>query len=423
MKGGFSVKYIDELFHEIKEKEILEIETWETETVEMETLETEIVETESWETESIETKTWEIKKVEINTIEMESLERETVEPKQLKTEFTMNKEKQKRIEDMIFAGIKKEELSSDNKNDVIKLENKKYKKKFLVFILAAAFLLSMTVFAAEKNEWDIAIVNFMGISNADTVQLKDGVVEIGVSALSSGVTMKAVTSVGDKNSVYIRIDTDYKLPKAFNEKTDYIIPDNWDITITNRTMNQNNDHSGSLQYFNNNGFLSFMMYIGNCSGINKKNVSVSFGDLYLYHDLGADENTKVDHGTLLLKGKWDLSWKYSYRSNVDTYYPMKQVISNGEKCLVTKIEISPLTIRAESIKNPHIGSTESSKLLINKITLKDGTEIKFNPESTSGGCKNNIFLEGYRDVLEMGKAINPAKVFSITIGDTEIKLR
>lgn len=388
------------------------------------------------------------------------------EKETMKIERPMNKEKQQHFEDMIMKSILNEIVNADdnicpddnisandnissydyissnenkitdqNKNifenkvtDVnngitllIKYKNRFFKKKFIAILLAATLLLGMTVYAAEKNEWDIAIVNFMGISNANTVQLEDGVVEIRASASSNGVTMKAVTSVGDKNSAYIRIDTDYKLPETFNVGKDYIITNGWDINITKNKMEMNTDHMGSMSYFDNNGFLSFMMYIGNCDGINRKNVKITLSDLYIYHDLGTEDN-QVDHGTLLLNGKWILSWKYNYRSNVDTYYPMKEVVSNGDACLVTKIEVSPITIHAEALKNPWKGSTETSRLVISKITMKDGSVIDFDRLSTSGGCKNNTFLEGYRDVMEMGEAIEPSEVYSITIGDTEIIL-
>jgi hypothetical protein len=39
-----------------------------------------------------------------------------------------------------------------------------------------------------------------------------------------------------------------------------------------------------------------------------------------------------------------------------------------------------------------------------------------------GGTFTYTFLEGYRDVMEMGRAIDPSEVYSITIGDTEIGL-
>lgn len=354
-------------------------------------------------------------------------ETETIETEIIETETSMDKEKQQRIEDMIMAGIQIENKNvyiNNNNNKFEKNKSKKKfpKKKFIAILIAATFLMGVMVYASEKKEWDIAIVNYMGISNADTVQLEDGVVEIGATALNNGVTMKAVTSVGDKNSAYIRIDTDFKLPETFNEETDYILPNGWNTTIYKNKVELNTDHGGTFMYFNNDGFLSFMMYISNCAGINRKNVKVSFSDLYIYHDLHSQEDDEVDHGSLLLSGEWVLSWKYNYRSNVNSYYPMKKVVSNGDICLVTKLEISPITIRAEAVKNPAKRSTETSRLLINKITMKDGSVIEFDPERTSGGCENNTFLDGYRDVLEMGEAIDPSEVYSITIGDTEIIL-
>lgn len=75
------------------------------------------------------------------------------------------------------------------------------------------------------------------------------------------------------------------------------------------------------------------------------------------------------------------------------------------------------------MKNPTKRSQETSQLLINKITMKDGSVVEFDPENTSGGCENITFLVRYRDVLEMGEAINPSEVYSITIGDTEIILQ
>lgn len=362
MKGGFSMNRIDELWTEIEEKEIVEIKS------------------------------------------------------------TINQEKQKRVEAMILSAIqgKNTEIRNVRSKLLNRNQSKISKKKLAALLFVAVFLLGMTVYAAEKKEWDIAIVNYMGISNADTVQLEDGVVEIGDTSESNGITMKAVTSVGDKNSAYIRIDTDYKLPEDFEEKTDYILPYGWDIAITNKT-NRNTNHGATINYFNHDGYLSFMMYLSNCDDINKKYIKIGLSDLYIYRDLHASEDSEIDHGTLLLKGTWELSWKYNYRSNLKTWYPLKKVVSNHDNCLVTKIEISPISIRAEAIKNPRTGKTETSELLIRKVTMKDGNTIKFDSNS-SGGCKNNFFLNGYRDIIEMKKTIDPSQVYSVTIGNTEIVL-
>jgi archaellum component FlaF (FlaF/FlaG flagellin family) len=332
----------------------------------------------------------------------------------------MDQEKQRRVASMIMAELRKEQKQSKGMSP-IKIK-RMTKKRFVAVLLAATLLFGMTAYGAEKNEWDIAIVNYMGINNADTAQLEGGEVEIGASDSSNGVTFQAVTSVGDKNSTYIRIDTDYRLPVSFNQKTDYILPENYTINIKGKPYQPVADYGATFGYYDNNGMLSFMMLISNCDGINKKKITISMSDLYLYHDLNANEKDKVAEKSLVCKGEWTLSWKYYYRSNVKTYYPIRLVESSGNTCLVTKLEISPISIRAQGVKNPHEGSTERSLLLIDKITMKDGSVIEFDPNSTSGGCKNNTFLNGYRDVLEMHRAITPSEVHSVTIGDTEIVL-
>lgn len=352
---------------------------------------------------------------------IDDLFHEIKENEEVEDKNSMDKEKQHRIENRIMESIKFKNEKVEKK-DCDKLRKIISKKKLVVLLAAVIFLLGMTVFSAKKYDWDTEIVKFMGISNADTMQLDNVEVEIGVSAFSNGVTMKAVNSIGDKNSAYIRIDTDYKLPQDFNEQTDYILPDDWKTSVAS-TRTSNSDHGGTLNCFNNKGYLSFMMYISNCEGINKKNVTVSFDNLYLYHDLGMDNSNEPQERALIASGEWTLTWKYNYKSNINTYYPIKFVKSKGDTCFVSKIEISPITIRAEAVKNPWEGTTESSMLIIKKITMKDGSVIEFDSDSTSGGCTNNTFLDGYRDVIEMGKAINTSNIYSITIGDSEIILQ
>lgn len=351
----------------------------------------------------------------IDDLYQEIEDKDAIEP-----ETEMDQEKQQRIASMIMTGIQNEQKQSKGMTSVKK--KRMTKKRFVAILLAGTLLFGITAYGAEKNEWDIAIVNYMGINNADTVQLEGGEVEINASDSSNGVTFQAVTSVGDKNSVYIRIDTDYRLPDSFDHKTDYVLPENYKINIKGNPFQPVTGYGATFGYFDNNGKLSFMMLISNCVGINKKKITISMSDLYLYHDLNADEEDKVAEKSMISKGEWTLSWKYYYRSNVRTYYPMKLIESSGDTCLVTKLEISPISIRATAIKNPKKGSTESSRLLIEKITMKDGSVIKFDPNSTSGGCSNNAFLNGYRDVFEMHRAITPSEVHSVTIGDTEIIL-
>jgi len=380
----------------------------------------------------------------IDELFLELDEKECIDCKNTKIEKDLH-----HIENLVFAGIDAEknqspetkpEITQETKtatklerkqnarNILIPKINNKFKlskKRFALVLIAATLLLGMSALAARDNEWDIVILNYMGISDADTKQLEDGAVTIDATVKDNGITMKAVSSVGDKNSAYIRIDTDYKLPASFQKETDYIVPDDWSTRI-NKDAGTDTDHGSSLEYFDNGGYLSFMVYIGNCNGLNRKNVEIKMSDLYIYHDLNittqSDRATEKSSKYLLLAGNWNLSWKYNYRANVKDYYLLRIVQSKNDICFVTKLEITPISISAQAIKNPMNGKTETSSLLISKITMKDGSIIEFDKKITTGGCRDNLFLEGYRNITELGKVIDPTQVYSVTIGDKEIIL-
>ena len=85
-------------------------------------------------------------------------------------------------------------------------------KKLVVVLLAATLVLAlgvMAVSAGVRHARDRAILDFMGIRDADTTQLEDGTVLIGESDICSGrdlltgeqkeITFTASSSIGDKN--------------------------------------------------------------------------------------------------------------------------------------------------------------------------------------------------------------------------------
>lgn len=407
---------IEELFGEIKEEEMIEIETT-MDDMKKSRIEKLIIKgiLDQDKTEKNEIEKNEIEK---NDTEKNETEKNDTENNVIENNETGNNETG-------YNEIEKNEFYEKNiKNPVFISANrmkKRSKRKWFALILAATLLLGVSGYASEKNNWDKAISSYMGIENPEKVKLKDSVVTIDAKSFSNGVTMKAVTSVGDKNSVYIRIDTDYKLPSTFDDKKDYIIPNDYSIMIMKEVGGITTNYGSTFNYFNNDGFLSFMLYIMDCKGVNKKNISIKFKDLKLYHDLGDLKGDIKDKDELLVMGEWNLNWKYNYPSNVTTYHPMKFVKSKGANCFVTKIELSPITLRVEAIKNPKHGKTETSGLTIEKITMKDGSVINLNGNGGSG-IRNNMFLEAYCDVLGFGKAIDPSGVKSITVGDRDIIL-
>lgn len=123
--------------------------------------------------------------------------------------------RQYRIEERIFQTIS-EESSIENVTPI-----RRKRKNLCVFLAAAimALALSITALASIHNEWDIALIQFMGIQDSNTLQLESGEVQMNVPAYYqpkesasvflglSPIQMTVVSSIGDKNSAYIHIKT------------------------------------------------------------------------------------------------------------------------------------------------------------------------------------------------------------------------
>ena len=346
-------------------------------------------------------------------------------------------------------GMAQGELSEDLQNRIIQqalqipigegktVRTRKRKKKKWLFLLLAATLVigsALTATAAAKNDWDIALMNFMGISDTDTVQLPSGTVELKASSQanvtdyqngtkSKMVTMRATTSVGDKNSAYVRIDTDYTIPKDYNEKTDYILPENMSINISRKSSGTPLDNGTTWTSGVENGKLYLMIYISNCEGLNKSYVEISVKNLMLYHDNDGVEHEKESR---ICEGVWTLNWKYSYRGNVKTVHPMQELNLEGRKSYMTKLELSPISIRASGIrirgKSDHANVEKMvDQLKISEIQFTDGSKMK-NVTVSSGGCKEGIFWDAYWDLESFGgKSLDVTKIKMIKIGGMCIK--
>ena len=97
-----------------------------------------------------------------------------------------------------------------------------YRKRSVVLLVATLVLtLGLTVFAAKKNEWDIVLIQFMGLSESDQLQLEGGEVVINKRTTSTwvdyaqnpagkekAISITGITSIGDRNSAYLKVSTD-----------------------------------------------------------------------------------------------------------------------------------------------------------------------------------------------------------------------
>ena len=311
-------------------------------------------------------------------------------------------------------------------------------KKWLVLALTAVLLmgLGITVAAAKEHEWDIELIRFMGIKDINTFQLESGEVQInqgqksmcvdyGSSAVGEEkeIEMRAVSAIGDKNEVYIRMETDYVLPEDFDPATDYVLPKDYNLSIS-----PNNGYGATFTYFAEDNKLGFLMAISNCEDVNKATISIHMEDLVLYHDLNASDSDSsalnqgdsVEEETLLCSGAWDLEWTFNYKSHTKTYHKLHKFQSEGVDYYLTKIEISPISIRMEAFCLPG-DYKEIPQDWLEKICFSDGTELLIE-DMSSAGIRNRMFAESYVGIEQLGGTIEPKKVKKLVIGGEEVKV-
>ena len=313
-------------------------------------------------------------------------------------------------------------------------------KKLVVVLLAAALVLAlgvMAVSAAVRHDWDRAILDFMGIRDADTTQLEDGTVLIGESDTCSGrdlltgeqkeITFIASSSIGDKNAAYIRIDTDYEVPEDFDPETDYFMTEDFDLEVTTNYLQGALDRSSVLESQVENGKLFFLLEISGTKNIDRSKVVLTFENLYYYHDLGMGDKDDAPPKELVFRGSWNLEWKFDYRT-VTKKAKMHEKVQVGEAAgYLTTVEITPLGIRIEgriAFDSWDVPTGKLEAMKIEKITLKDGRAIAIT-ETDSWGTSRGTYgykFRGYYGVGVLGEPLNPDEVESITTNDKEIKI-
>ena len=345
----------------------------------------------------------------------------------VKIEGTLDASTQWRIEDQILQNI-------DVTSTILYRKKSKRKKRFL-FLIAAAMLiaLGLTGIAAVQNDWDVLLIDFMGISDADTLQLEGGDVQINKIAhyektspyiesidvlglVDAPIQMAAASSIGDKTSAYIRIETDYILPDTFNPETDYILPFNIRTNISPML----NGYGSEFMYFEEDGKLGFLLSITNCEKLNKSEISLEISDLYLYHDLNVKYGAPEEE--LLCAGTWNVDWKYNYKSNSQTYNMFKSFESNGVTYYLTHVEVSPISIRMEAFRMPQDRQKTQPGSWLEEIHFEDGT-ILYVEDDSGGGLRNGMFAESYVNARELGNAIDSHEVESIVVCGKEIILQ
>jgi len=301
----------------------------------------------------------------------------------------------------------------------------------VVLVASLVLIFGLTAFAAKENEWDITLINFMGLNSSDVLQLEGGEVVINERTTSRWIdysrnekgegkelSITEITSIGDRNSAYIRVKTDYEIPDDFNKKTDYILPENSKINVTLKNMLGDKEFCSYASEFTaiyEEGKLGFLISIENCKNLNKCDVVLKIENLYWYHDLGQyEENDKHEPEELLAEGTWETSWRYSYKSNVKTIRKMKRIETKEGEIFITKIEISPISIRIEAIRNPKDRKLSWTTDMLEEICYRDGTTIPIETSAT-GGLGNGIFIDEFVDVYYFGEVLKPEGITCLKV--------
>jgi len=360
-------------------------------------------------------------------INLNNLITEIHEEETLPIDGSLRTDEQWKIEERILNVIKDEPIAIYKK--------KSRRKKWLVIALAATLLLalSITAIAAFENDWDVQLLNFMGLSNTNTLQLESGEVKINEThkamcidygenetGVEKIVEMTIDSSIGDKNSAYVKITTDYEMPANYNPETDYVLPEKHSMHISKK-QNQSDfvDYASMFTCFVEDGKLGFLLSIENAEGLNKRYISLEIKDLYIYHDLGMEDSDSEEE--LLCKGSWCFSWKFSYQSNTDTHYMLRTLENNNINYYLTKIEISPISIRAEAFRLPQDRQKPHAHGFLEEIRFTDGTVLKVDGFG-GGGLRDGMFVDLFIGTNELGISLNLKDIKSIVICGQEIFL-
>lgn len=273
------------------------------------------------------------------------------------------------------------------------------RRRMLPFAVVLVMMLGIAAFAKEKD-WDIEMAERIGLSGA-MENLEGGYVRIDTSVTQDDITITAVQSIGDQNCQWIQFDTNVHWEAG---EGGYYMFEDIGIHFTNKD-GMDIDGGTGLYSYDNNGYVSFMLDASGYKKINRANVQIYFEKLMRYEN----EDSEV---VLVSEGRWEFDWKNYYAANTIIKHPYSVV----DNLLVYKLELSPVSILVEAAGLP---AKEHDYLIVESVTLQDGTKIACRDESVSG-CSNNTFYHGCKIFKQ---SIDLEKVQSVTINGKEITLR
>lgn len=282
----------------------------------------------------------------------------------------------KRQKNLTMAKITQEQKKEQNTN--IRL----FSKRRIVLLVATFVLMIGMVSFAKEQDWDIQMADMLGLSEA-MEELDGGYVKVGVSDTSDDITVIVSQLIGDKNCMWVQLDTD--VPWTVEEGGYYLFEDSSgdcyhrsDKLLTG---------AQTFQSFNNDGYISFMWQFEDYSDINRATIELHINQLVEYKPLEDEEGEEV--ANVISEGAWELKWENYYAANTITRYPLKKVtLQDGVtaiNCVIREVEVSPISIQIKGWKSPWDDISHTHNLL-EAVKLKDGTVISC--DSSVGGVSN-----------------------------------
>lgn len=336
--------------------------------------------------------------------------------------LTLNKirTEMKELKDEAGEDDANKEIHSDTLEQIEKpvLKHRLFgKRKAVVLVAVFVMMVGMVVFAREKD-WDIEMAERIGLSGA-MEKLDGGYVKIGVSDRSDDITITATQGIGDKNSMWVQLDTD--LSWDVGEDGYYV----FEVSDAHWYKGANILAGAHQMYsYNNNGKVSFIWYFMGYEDVNRARNEVYLSDIRAYETL-EDE----DEGYVVSTGSWEFEWENCYAPNTVVVRPYKTVTMQSERssntmdCFVTEIEISPVSMWAVAWKSPFERFETSDDMVylsVDSITLTDGTTIMLDNGFSSAGT-NNFQADCFLNFDDL-QSVDVEKIDYITMGGEDIQV-
>ncbi len=308
-------------------------------------------------------------------------------------------------------------LRADMQEDVTKSVSKfrLFDRRRLVLLAATFILMFGMVGFAKEHDWDIQMADMLGLTEV-MEELEGGYVKVDVSDTSDNITVTASQLIGDKNCMWLQLDTD--VPWTVEEGGYYFFGDSSSAECYHQ---QGKLLTGGQTFhsFNNGGYISFMWQFEDYSDINRATIEIRANQLVEYKPLEKEEDEQITN--VISEGSWELKWENCYAANTVTKHPFKKVtLHDGNTevdCVIHEVEVSPISIQIKGWKSP-LDDEDHSYNLLEAVKLKDGTVIEC---SGSVGGVSNFTVEAFLS-KDYAPEIDMTEIEYVVIGGEDIRI-